>query len=192
MYASPSGRRATLNSSRASAGKNAFDGKYNFQKRRSRVTPSACSPMPPTDHSYTAGRFLDRPGAVAGAVLRASRLSAGVGQAVLAARADVTEETVQSWEDGSSPLASVPFPQVETLIAALTATGANPAIVADLHAAAWCDLVIQAFAALEDTACLLADPITREAAFSELLAWHMADRVPARYQPYASPGRSAS
>jgi hypothetical protein len=44
------------------------------------------------------------------------------------------------------------------------------------------------FAALEDTACLLADPITREAAFSELLAWHMADRIPARYQPYGSPG----
>ena len=125
-------------------------------------------------------------------MLRASRLSAGVGQAVLAARAGVTEETVQSWEDGSSPLASVPFPQVETLIAALTAIGANPAIVADLHAAAWCDLVIRAFTALEDTSCLLADPITREAAFSELLAWHMADRVPARYQPYASPGRSAS
>ena len=82
----------------------------------------------------------------------------------------MSEETVQSWEDGSSPLASVHFPQVETLIGALTATGADPAIVADLHAAAWCDLIIVAFATLEDTACLLADPITREVAFGELLA----------------------
>lgn len=156
------------------------------------MTPPACSPMPPTDGSRTAGRSLDRPGSVAGAVLRASRLSAGASRAVLAARADVTEQAIQSWEDGSTPLASVPFPQVETLIAALTATGADPAIVADLHAAAWCDLVILAFAALEDTACLLADPMTREVAFGELLAWHMVDRVPARYQPYASPGRSTS
>jgi DNA-binding XRE family transcriptional regulator len=101
--------------------------------------------MPPTDDLHSAGRPLDRLGAVAGAVLRASRLSAGVSQAVMAARADVTEETIQSWEDGSSPLASVPFAQVETLAAALTATGADPAIVADLHAAAWCDLVILAF-----------------------------------------------
>jgi hypothetical protein len=35
----------------------------------------------------------------------------------------------------------------------------------------WWDLVIAAIAGGEDTSCLMADPLAREAAFSELPTW---------------------
>ena len=40
----------------------------------------------------------------------------------------------------------------------------------------------------EDTTCLMADPLSRDVAFGELLLWSLADHIPPRYQPYASPG----
>lgn len=127
-------------------------------------------------------------GSVAGAVLRSARRSARVSQARLAATCGVTENTIRAWESGSSPLASIPMRQIEALIAALHQASACRALTADLVTAAWCDLVITASAAGEDTTCLLADPLIADAAFGELMAWSLEGRVPERYLPYATPG----
>jgi transcriptional regulator with XRE-family HTH domain len=133
-------------------------------------------------------RHSSRPGIVAGAVLHSARLSAGLNQENLAAMTDVSEETIQAWEEGSSPLASVPLPRVSTLEASLRASGADPNLVVDLGVAAWCDLVILSVAQREDTTCLMADPIAADPVFAELLAWCLTGQVPERHQPYAETG----
>jgi transcriptional regulator with XRE-family HTH domain len=129
------------------------------------------------------------PGIVAGTVLRSARLSAGLGQAHLAAAIGADEATVRSWEDGSLPLASAAAPHVERLEKALRDAGAEPDLVADLAAGAWCDLVILAIADSEDVSCLMADPLAAENAFAELLAWSIADQPPLRHRPFAPRGR---
>ncbi|MGI8448222.1 MAG: helix-turn-helix domain-containing protein [Streptosporangiaceae bacterium] len=131
---------------------------------------------------------ISRPGAVSGAVLRGARLSAGVSEADLAGAMGISESTVRAWECGSAPLASVPLPGLERLHGALADAGADPRLVADIEVAAWCDLVIAAIASGDDTSCLMADPLARNATFSELIAWSLAGVVPARYRPYAPPG----
>lgn len=129
-----------------------------------------------------------RPGVVAGVVLRAARLSTGLTVARLAIAAGLPRKTIQEWEEGSSPLAAVPLPEVERLQAALRKAGAHPRLVADFSAASWCDLVILAMINDEDTTCLMADPLSREAAFGELLLWSLGGHIPPRYRPYADPG----
>jgi transcriptional regulator with XRE-family HTH domain len=126
------------------------------------------------------------PGVVTSAVLQAARLSAGLTQARLAIAASLPLKTIQEWEEGSSQLAAVPFPEVERLQAVLRKAGADPRVVADFNAAAWCDLVILAMSNDEDTTCLMADPISREAAFGELLLWSLAGHIPLRYRPYTT------
>ena len=141
----------------------------------------------PTKHrvSRAANRgFL--PGVVAAAVLRAARLSAGMTEARLAIAADLPLKAIREWEEGSSLLAAVPLPEVERLQAALRKAGADPRLVADFAAAAWCDLVVVAMINDEDTTCLMADPLSRDVAFGELLLWSLAGHIPPRYQPYAS------
>jgi hypothetical protein len=127
-------------------------------------------------------------GIVAGTVLRAARLSAGLSQADLGAAVDADEFFVARWEDGTEPLATLPYSVVERLEATLTAAGADPAVARDLTAATWCDLVIAAISSSEDVRCLMADPIANEQAFAELLAWAFGGNRPARYRPYAGPG----
>jgi hypothetical protein len=152
------------------------------------VSPLASPNDRAAHHSRRVGHGSGRPGVVAGAVLRSARLSAALSSAILAATLGVGEETVRAWEEGSAPLALVPHPQVEEVEASLSDAGADPHLVADFGAAAWCDLVIVAIADDEDTACLLADPVTSDVAFGELLAWSLAGHVPARYRPYADLG----
>ena len=144
----------------------------------------------PTRHSVnrSANRgFL--PGVVAGAVLRAARLSAGMTEARLAMAANLPLNDVRGWEEGSSLLAAVPLSEIERLQAALREAGAEPRLVADFAAAAWCDLVVVAMINDEDTTCLMADPLSRDVAFGELLLWSLAGHIPPRYQPYAIAAR---
>jgi transcriptional regulator with XRE-family HTH domain len=129
-----------------------------------------------------------RPGIVAGAVLRSARMSAGLSREDLAEVLGASVETIRAWEDGSSPLASVPLPHVEMLEASLRASGTDPDLVMDLGVAAWCDLVILAVAQREDTTCLMADPIAVDPAFAELIAWCLTGHVPERHQPYVETG----
>ena len=133
-------------------------------------------------------RETSRPGVVAGMVLRAARLSAQVTEESLARASGVSQDTIRAWEEGSAPLAAVPLPDIEHLQAALREAGANPHVVADFAAAAWCDLYIGALADDEDTTCLMADPISRDVAFGELMLWTLGGHIPPRYQPYAEPG----
>jgi transcriptional regulator with XRE-family HTH domain len=150
------------------------------------VTPS---PSDTSSRRHCKGRASHEghSGIVAGTVLRCARLSAGLSRQELAATMSVTEEMVRAWEEGSSPLASVPLPQVAILETSLRQAGANPRLVSDLAPASWCDLVILAIADREDISCLMADSVTRETAFTELLTWCLAEPVPHRYQPYADP-----
>ena len=147
------------------------------------MDPSASGSSETRHHRHV--RHRNHPGIVAGAVLRSARLSADLSQEDLAAMTGVSEETVRAWEEGSSPLASVPLPEVATLEASLRANGADPNLIMDLGVAAWCDLVILAVADHEDTACLMADPIAVDPAFAELIAWCLTGHVPERHQPYA-------
>jgi hypothetical protein len=137
-------------------------------------------------HASTGG---SRPGIVAAAVLRAACASARMSEAFIARTSGVSEHTFHSWADGTRPLASVPVPRLERLEAALLTAGAEPALVADLATAAWCDLVLEAIAADEDTTTLLADPAASNKAFSELLAWAVTGRVPPRYLSHSPAGR---
>lgn len=129
-----------------------------------------------------------QPDSVAGAVLRSARCSANLSPAGLAAIAGISEAALRAWEDGSSPLASAPLQQINQLEAGLLTAGAEPHLVADLAAGAWCDLVIEAIAESADVSCLLADPLAREDTFSELLAWSVTGQPPGRYRACADPG----
>jgi transcriptional regulator with XRE-family HTH domain len=124
-------------------------------------------------------------GAIAGTALHAARMSAQLSELQLAARAHVGADTIRGWEDGARPLAYEVAAQLERLENALRAADADPSLVADLAVAAWCDLVVVAIEDGEDTSCLLADPLAAEGAFSELLAWAIADERPERYRRYA-------
>ena len=130
-----------------------------------------------------------RRGIVAAAVLRAACASARMSEAFIARETGVSADALRCWADGTRALASVPVPQLERLAGALLTAGAEPALVADLDAACWCDLVLAAVAAAEDTALLLADPLARTAAFPELLSWAASGQVPARYSRHAPAGR---
>jgi len=125
-------------------------------------------------------------GIVAGTVLRAARLSAGRTQVQLAAVVDADEASVADWEDGTKPLATLPYAVVARLEAALTA--ADPELVSDLTVATWCDLVIEAITGSEDIRCLMADPIAAEQSFTELMTWAMSGNRPARYCQYVGRG----
>jgi transcriptional regulator with XRE-family HTH domain len=127
-------------------------------------------------------------GTVAGTVLHAARLSAGISEARLAQLCRVGERTTRAWEDGSRPLASVPRHSVARLQAVLTRLGADPQIVADFDAAMWCDLFFLGVAESGDTTCLLADPVAVSSSFREMLDWCLTGSVPVRYQAYATPG----
>lgn len=168
--------------------KNSRSQRHHPKNRRTKVAATASLDRP-TSHrvSSSANRgFL--PGVVAGAVLRAARLSAGMSEAELAIAANLPSKTIRGWEEGSSLLAAVPLPQIERLQAALRKAGADLRLVADFAAAAWCDLVVVAMINDEDTTCLMADPLSRDVAFGELLLWSLAGQIPPRYQPYSSAG----
>lgn len=128
----------------------------------------------------------DHKGLVAAAVLWSARRSAGLTSEQLAETAGVDKTDILSWERGTEPLASMPVTHLDRLKEALRTAGARPELVADLDAACWCDLVVEAIVRHEDISCLLADPLARDAAFKDLLAWVVADAMPARYTGVAS------
>ena len=124
-----------------------------------------------------------RPATVAGSVFRAACQSAPVSDEALASASGLRPEDIRALEDGSEALASMPLPEVSHLQNALRQAGADPQLVADIVAAAWCDVVLEAMFNGEDMSCLMADPISRETAFGELFLWSLGGQVPARYLP---------
>lgn len=142
----------------------------------------------PTADGTEENRPASPPGIVAGTALRAARLSARLTQAQLGEAIGVDEPSIAGWEDGTDPLAAVPYPVLERLEAELAAASGEPGLVRDLTIAIWCDLVITAIADSQDISCLLTDPTAAEEAFGELLAWSAGGHRPDRYRPYAGPG----
>jgi len=130
------------------------------------------------------GRRASPPGAVAGAVLRAARLSANLAVRGLAAASQMSHRRICWWERGD-PQLGVESPATLTgLASALLAVQADPLIVADLGTAIWCDLVISGLT--EGRPSHLDEPA--DALVLELLAWAASGMTPARYIPYAEPG----
>jgi DNA-binding XRE family transcriptional regulator len=122
---------------------------------------------------------------VAGTVLRAARLSAGLNQAQLAEAVGMAETTILNWENGAESLACVPMPVLEHVKEAMRGAGAHDQLLEDLDPAMWCDVVLATIAGSEDASCLLADPLTRVPAFAELLGWVFNGKIPARYRRFA-------
>ena len=122
---------------------------------------------------------------VAGTVLRAARLSAGLNRTQLAEASGIAEQTIASWENGTEPLACVPVPVLENVKEALRAAGAQDQLIADLDPAQWCDVVLATLAGSADASCLLSDPLAGVPAFAELLGWVFNGKVPARYRRFA-------
>jgi hypothetical protein len=128
-----------------------------------------------------ADHYRPPPGVLAGTVLRAARLSARATADSVADAIDLTVDTYLSLEAGILGLAGVPIQMLEDLKLVLSKAGAKPELVADLDIAAWGDLVLTAIADGENVACLLADPLTHDGRFAELLTWALTGRQPTRY-----------
>ena len=128
-----------------------------------------------------------RPGTVAGAVLKAARRSARATTTVLAAAVSVPKITVTAWENGSFPLANQPVPVLQRLTGALLALGADPHLTSDLDAAIWCDLIVTTIGQHEEITCLLAEPVTNDRRFRDLLSWTLSGHMPARYARHLPP-----
>jgi DNA-binding XRE family transcriptional regulator len=126
------------------------------------------------------------PGSLAGAVLQAARRSAQASEESIADAIDLTVHTYLKLEAGTIALDSLPMPMLESLILALKDAGAMPEIVVDIEVAAWADLVLDAIASRDEVACLLADPITHDGRFAELVTWALTGRPPTRYRPYGT------
>jgi transcriptional regulator with XRE-family HTH domain len=142
----------------------------------------------PIDHDLPQpAKADDHPPApdVAGTVLRAARLSAGLSRSQLAEATGLAEQTILAWENGTEPLASVPLPRLEQVKDAMRLAGAQDQLIADLDPAQWCDVVLATLAASEDARCLLADPLAGVPAFAELLGWVFHGKIPARYRRFA-------
>jgi transcriptional regulator with XRE-family HTH domain len=129
------------------------------------------------------GRRASLPGAVAGAVLRAARLSANLTVAGLAGATLVSPRRICRWERGDLPLGAESPATLTGLAAALLAAQADPMIVADLETAIWCDLIISGLT--EGWLSHLDEPA--DALVLELLAWAASGMAPARYIPYTEP-----
>jgi transcriptional regulator with XRE-family HTH domain len=144
------------------------------------------------DDAAGPGRFDGPAGIVAGTVLRAAQLSAGLAQAELGEATNVEENTIAAWEDGIQSLADVPYPVLKKLETALTTAGAEPRLVSDLAAAVWCDLVVTAIADGRDVDCLMVDPAAAEEAFAELLTWSLPVSGRGATAPTSARGRCSS
>lgn len=147
------------------------------------TSPVAHTPANPGQNGV---ELKDHNGLVAAAVLWTARQSAGLTSRLLAETAYVNEADILTWEKGTEPLASVPVAHVDRLKKALRTAGACPELVADLDAACWCDVVIEAIIRHDDVSCLLADPLANDSAFKDLFAWAVAGVVPSRYASTAS------
>lgn len=146
------------------------------------TTPSTSSSP---DHHEPGREPQPAQGRIAGAVLRAARLSAGLSPRQLATALGLADTLILFWENGAEPLACVPVPRIDRLKTALRTAGAEAPLIADLDAA-WCDLVGQALIVREDASCLLADPLAQQPAFAELLLWLVGGKIPSRYSRFVS------
>jgi transcriptional regulator with XRE-family HTH domain len=141
---------------------------------------------PPSGEAYSP---VSPPGVIGAAVIRAARRSANLARRRLAQMLPVSQETVRSWETGTTPLFCAPYEQLRFLASALNEAGARVGWEFDeILVAAQCDLLITGMLhGFEDYAEV--PPIEEDTpagwAACVLLRWALTGMVPLRYRPHA-------
>lgn len=137
-------------------------------------------------------RPVSPPGVIGAAIIKAARRSARLTRRRFARAAAVSPATVRGWENGTLPLYSVGYRELrhlaETLASAGASVGAN---VADLTAAAQCDLLITGMLhGFEDYAEVppIEEPGHRGDLARDLLRWALARTLPEGFLGLATRG----
>jgi transcriptional regulator with XRE-family HTH domain len=143
---------------------------------------------------FRAGRAGGRPdhvsppGVIGGAVIAATRRSAGLSRRTLARGLTVTPATVRAWETGALPLYYVSYDQLRDVASQLAEPGAA---LDDLLLASQCDLLVAGMlGGFEDYAEV--PPVDHESAGEPargLLRWALAGEVPEQCRPHAQRGQ---
>jgi transcriptional regulator with XRE-family HTH domain len=135
---------------------------------------------------------LSAPGVIGGAVIKASRRSAGLSRPDLARMLAVSPRTVRTWENGTRPLFSVRYDRLCQIADALRNAGARVGQELDeLVLASQCDLLIAGILrGSEDHAEVPAvdEEGTENDAARNLLRWALTGAVPDRYRAYVRTG----
>jgi len=157
--------------------------------RASRITPTRSSGR----IQLLAGGDLvpaSPPGAIGGALIKASRRSAGLSRRQLAREMTASQATVRSWENGTSPLFCMAYDQLRRLAATLVQRHAPAACdLGELLLASQCDLLLTGMLrGFEDYAEV--PPIDERTPEGEhardLLRWALTGIVPDKYRPHAA------
>jgi transcriptional regulator with XRE-family HTH domain len=132
-------------------------------------------------------------GVIGAAVVQAARRSAHLTRRHLARLLDVSVATVRAWENGTIPLFSVPYGELQQLSEAFGSAGARVGHeTGELLLASRCDLlltgVLHGFEDYAEVPPIDEDGTEAETA-RELLHWALAGAVPERYRQYAQLGQ---
>jgi len=132
------------------------------------------------------------PGAIGGAVIKASRRSAGLSRRQLARKMTVSPAAVRRWENGSSPLFCTSYDQLRRLAAALDQRHAGARCDLDeLLLASQCDLLVTGMLRrFEDYAEVppIDEPTEEGEHARDLLRWALMGVTPAKYRLAATTG----
>ena len=130
------------------------------------------------------------PGAIGGAVIKASRHSAGLSRRQLARQMTVSSATVRRWEDGTCPLFCMNYDQLRRLAAALDQQNAGATYdLGELLLASQCDLLVTGMLrGFEDYAEVppIDEPTPEGDHARDLLRWALTGIVPDKYRPHAA------
>jgi transcriptional regulator with XRE-family HTH domain len=129
-------------------------------------------------------------GIIGGAVITAARRSGHLTRPKLARLLNVSTASLRAWENGSTPLFSVPYGQLQQLAEALGGAGAQVGQeLGELLLAAQCDLLLagmlQGFEDYAEVPPTEGDSADAEVARG-LLRWALAGVIPERYRQCAS------
>jgi transcriptional regulator with XRE-family HTH domain len=132
-------------------------------------------------------------GVIGAAVVQAARRSAHLTRRRLARLLNVRAATVRSWENGTIPLFSVPYGELQQLSETFSRAGARVGHeLGELLLASRCDLLLTGMLhGFEDYAEVppIDEDGTEAETARELLRWALAGAVPERYRQYAQLGR---
>ena len=150
------------------------------------TTPTRCSDK---IRHLAADKFVPAspPGAIGGALIKASRRSAGLSRRQLAREMTASQATVRSWENGTSPLFCMSYDQLRRLAAALDqGHGLAPSGLGELLLASQCDLLLTGMLrGFEDYAEVppIDEPSEEGEHARDLLRWALTGIVPGKYRP---------
>ena len=136
-----------------------------------------------------AGDFVPAspPGAIGGAVIKASRRSSGLSRRQLTREMTVSTAAVRSWENGTYPLFCMSYDQLRRLAAALNQGHAGAMCdLGDLILASQCDLLVTGMLrGFEDYAEIppIDEPTDESEHARDLLRWALTGIVPGKYRP---------